>query len=251
MKQKYGWIPDVPDARDLYATVAAPRDLPKSVDLRPMCPPVYNQGALGSCTAQAVGAILQFTEQEVTRKGSTPSRLFLYYNARVLQGTVDHDSGASIRNAVKAVNRAGFCHEPLWPYRISDYGKKPAKGVYSEAKKHLLQPAQYARVPQTLEAIQAALADHNPIVFGFAVYESFESADVRVTGNVPMPGRDEKMLGGHAVVLVGYNDRTNYFIVRNSWGAQWGIGGYCRMPYEFVLHPEISADFWQISMVTA
>jgi C1A family cysteine protease len=248
MKIKFGWIPDTPDHRDYYLSV--PKKLPKLppvVDMRSNCPPVYNQGSLGSCTAQSIAGALHFTMLEGEKTPFVPSRLFIYYNTRVLHGTVGQDSGASLRNTIKAVVKNGYCQEVLWPYRVKDFKVKPASKAYQDSVK--IDSLDYARVYQDLDQLKLALYENNPIIFGFSVYESFQSQTVAKTGFVPMPKRNERMLGGHAVILVGYDDRTKMFICRNSWGQGWGISGYFFMPYAFVLNEDLAADFWIIKGV--
>ncbi|HEX8075939.1 MAG TPA: C1 family peptidase [Thermoleophilaceae bacterium] len=248
--QGYGWNRDLPDGRDhMYAApspiVAA---LPDKVDLRPQCPPVYDQGALGSCTANAIGAAFQYDEiRQGQKEEFVPSRLFIYYNERVIEGTVESDSGAMIRDGVKSVAKQGVCPERDWKYDISKFKNKPPKKCYDVARKHQL--LTYQRVTQTLGQLKGCLAAGFPFVFGFAVYESFESPEVKKTGTVPMPGAKEEFLGGHAVMAVGYIERRQRFIVRNSWGPRWGNGGYFSMPYPYLLQDSLSADFWTLRVI--
>jgi C1A family cysteine protease len=239
-----GWRPDLPDARDHANTAPRRAILPKSVDRRPGCPPVYDQGNLGSCTANAVGAALQFDQIKQGEAAFVPSRLFIYYNERVMEGSVTQDSGAEIRDGVKSVNKLGAPPESLWPYRIGKFAQKPPAKSYTEALKH--QSIEYQRVTRTLTQFRGCLAAGFPFVFGFTVYESFESATVEKTGVVPMPKSGDQVLGGHAVLAVGYDDASNRFIVRNSWGASWGQAGYFTMPYDYLMQAGLSSDFWTI-----
>ena len=249
--QGYGWNPDIPDGRDfMYAAppevVAA---LPPKVDLRPQCPPVYDQGQLGSCTANAIGAALEFDEMRQKEQGaSTPSRLFIYYNERVIEGTVSSDSGAQIRDGVKSVNQQGAPPETDWSYDISKFAEKLPQNAYADATKH--EAILYQRLTQTLGQLKGCLASGFPFVFGFVVYESFESQEVASSGQAPMPQAGEKQLGGHAVLAVGYDESEQRFIVRNSWGPNWGMSGYFTLPYPYVLQGTLSSDFWTIRSVT-
>jgi C1A family cysteine protease len=250
--QRFGWIPDLPDARDhlFSAPQAILDDLPSKVDLRPGCPPVYDQGLLGSCTANAINAAFQYMQKKQKQKDFLPSRLFVYYNERVMLGTVDTDSGAMIRDGVKSVAKAGVCPEVMWPYDITQFTVKPTRQCYTEALKN--QALVYRRVLNSnLHQLQGALASGTPVIFGFSVYESFQTAEVAKTGMVPLPPRGEKMLGGHAVLAVGYDDETQRFLVRNSWGEGWGEGGYCWMPYGYLTDPGLAQDFWAIYAVEA
>ncbi len=246
---KYGWIPDTPDARDLYFRVGLPIGLPQKVDMRAHCPAVYNQGSLGSCTAQSIAGALHFTQLENLTQNYIPSRLFIYYNTRVLHGTVNQDSGASLRNTIKAVAKQGYCKEARWPYKISSFKTKPSLALYREASPYKLGTLMYQRVPQSLMVMKQALYENNPIIFGFSVYDSFQSATVARTGVVPMPKSRESLLGGHAMTIVGYDDTKKHFIVRNSWGSNWGDKGYCYMPYDFLTNNNLSDDFWVIKAI--
>jgi C1A family cysteine protease len=252
---RFGWVPDLPDHRDFdySAPLVALKALPPKVDLRTGCPPVYDQGQLGSCTANAIGAAFQFAQKKEGLKDFIPSRLFIYYNERDMEATVGQDSGANIRDGIKSVNKLGVCPEAMWPYDPSPFPPnpkltvKPSPACYTEAKKHLA--GQYARVPRTLNQMKGCLASGFPFVYGFTVYESFEGNQVAKTGVVPMPKPAEQVLGGHAVLAVGYDESSQRFIVRNSWGTGWGIKGYFTMPYTYLLDANLSDDFWTIRLV--
>ncbi|MGA8147027.1 MAG: C1 family peptidase [Gallionellaceae bacterium] len=252
IERGYGWLPDVPDQRDhLYAApVAYIAKLPASTDLRSKCPPVYDQGQLGSCTANAIGAAIQFERhKQKFRPDFVPSRLFIYYNERVMEHSVNSDSGAQIRDGIKSVAKQGECTEKEWPYVIAKFASKPATACYRDATKY--KAVQYQRVPQILNQMKGCLASGYPFVFGFSVYTEFESDSVARTGELDMPGPKEKLLGGHAVMAVGYEDKTQRFIVRNSWSAKWGIKGYFTMPYSYLTDSNLADDFWTIRLVAA
>jgi C1A family cysteine protease len=251
--RRFGWLPDLPDIRDqLYAApMRMLGTLPAKVDLRPQCPKeVYNQGDLGSCTANAIAAAVQFDRMKQTMTPDfIPSRLFIYYNERVIEGTVNEDSGAYIRDGIKSVNKQGVCPEPEWPYVTSQFTHKPPAKCYRDAL-HTLATA-YSRLVRSLTQMKGCLASGYPFVFGFTVYESFESDAVTRSGEVPMPGTTEKVLGGHAVLAVGYDDASSRFIVRNSWGPGWGMDGYFTMPYAYLTEENLSDDFWTIRLISA
>lgn len=242
-----GWQRDLPDIRDHFFSappVVRYRSIPDKFDLRPQMPHVYDQGTLGSCTAQAVGAICDFKYRK--KEGWEPSPLFLYYVTRALEGTIPVDSGATIRNTVKAVNEFGICQELDWPYDINKFSEQPSPTSYVIALDH--QALKYQRIRQNLDDLRYVLTDENPIAFGFSVYESF----YRLTSTdyiIKTPGVNEEMLGGHAVVIVGYDDDLQCFIIRNSWGKDWGNDGYFLMPYVFALNPRLCADFWTIELM--
>jgi len=245
----YGWIPDLPDQRDhIYA--APPQYLverPISTDLRAQCPLVYDQGMLGSCTANAIGAAIEFDRLKQQLSDFVPSRLFIYYNERVIEGTVNSDSGAQIRDGIKSVASDGVCPEPEWPYDISMFTQKPPPQAYKDALED--RAVSYLSLIQDPNQMKGCLASGYPFVFGFTVYESFETEAVARTGHVPMPSFGERAVGGHAVVAVGYEDAHQRFIVRNSWGTGWGMDGYFTMPYAYLIQPGLSSDFWTIRIV--
>jgi C1A family cysteine protease len=249
--QRYGWIPDLPDHRDkLFAAPAEMlQALPPSVDLRPKCPPVYNQGSLGSCTANAIAGALEFLQMaEGLPQVFTPSRLFIYYNERAMEGTVDSDSGAMIRDGIKSVNAQGAPPDSLWPYDIANFSVQPPAQAYQAASQNTA--ISYMGLTPTLDQLKGCLASGYPFVFGMTVYQSFEGPEVRRTGQVPMPGLGEQVVGGHAVLAVGYDDAIACLLVRNSWGPDWGMGGYFHLPYDYASNPNLTDDFWTIRVVT-
>src|SRR6266849_1294466 len=235
---RYGWKPDVPDQRD--RTYAVPAHvmtrISSSVDLRGQCPDVYDQGRIGSCTANAIAGALEFEMIKQGMKAYTPSRLFIYYNERAMEGTICSDAGAYIRDGIKSVASQGDCPESEWSY--DDTPADPITGCFPPGAKAVMQPAQscyddaihhkalnYQSIAQNLAYMKGCIFSGYPFVFGFAVYESFESDEVTQTGNVPMPGPAERQIGGHAVLAVGYDDDEGMFICRNSWGSAWGDAG--------------------------
>ena len=250
--KRFGWVPDLPDHRDhMYAApLMIVTALPPKADLRPKCPPVVDQGQLGSCTANAIGNAHLFGQMKQGQPDAfLPSRLFIYYNERAMEGTVNSDSGAMIRDGIKSVAKQGACPEKLWPYQINKFTKKPSAPCYKEALKH--QALSYSRVTQSVAQMKGCLASGYPFVFGFTVYDSFQSAAVAKTGTVPMPGQGEAVVGGHAVLAVGYDDTTQRFIVMNSWGTGWGAKGYFTIPYGYLTDSDLAADFWTIRIVEA
>jgi C1A family cysteine protease len=224
--------------------------IPAAVSLLAHCSPVKDQGNLGSCTANACAGALEYEENIQNGNTLAPalSRLFLYYNERDLEGDVGEDAGGEIRDVVKVAAQFGAPLETTWQYDDgpTQFTVKPSMEAYTEGLQH--KALQYQAVPQTLQAFQHVLAVFNrPIVVGIQVYASFESDEVAQTGVVPMPGEDEECMGGHAVLVIGYDNARKAFLVRNSWGADWGTQGGCFwLPYEYMLNPDLADDFWVI-----
>jgi len=249
--RKLGWKADKPDDRDLVLNFPAHKKeaLPDKVDLRPQENfEVYDQGHLGSCTANAIGGAFHFAMvKEGLKVDWRPSRLFVYYNERDMEGTVGTDSGAQIRDGIKSVATLGVCSETEWPYKEETFTTKPSSACYSSALKD--RAVEYARVPQTEEDMKACLAEGFPFVFGFMVFSSFMSEEVAKTGVMAAPSLYDKLCGGHAVMAVGYDDERKVFIVRNSWGEGWGDKGYFYMPYDYMTNSMFVQDPWTIKFV--
>ena len=243
-KFSFQWKPDKLDTRDYKYTVT-PKASPNIVDLRAFCSPIENQGSLGSCTGQAIAGAIELLNKR-NRKPTDVSRLFIYYYERLLLGTVNYDSGAYIRDGIKATNHYGASLESYWPYDIRKFRQEPI----SEAKTDALnrKVTRYERVNDFNGCVDA-LSNGYPVIMGFRVYDSFMSKNVARTGIMPYPNtKRERLLGGHAVLLVGYNKAKKVFIVRNSWGTNWGDKGYFYMPFDIV-KPNMSSDYWIIKSV--
>lgn len=244
MTRRYDWIKDPADPRDLIYT--APRrflGLPKLIDLRPGCSAVEDQGQVGSCTGNSSVGAREFLEIKTGAKFVDLSRLFAYYLGRVTEHTTRQDAGAMIRDVVKGMAKVGTATEALWPYDPKKVTTKPSAAAYLDAAARKI--TSYHRIVG-LNDCRACLAEGYPFIFGFDVYDSFESDAVAQTGIMPMPKKGERMLGGHAVLAVGYDDAAQQLIVRNSWGVDWGIKGYFKMPYGYILNSKLSDDFWTI-----
>lgn len=250
---KFGWKPDVPDFRDYdYAStrmkIEKPRVLPKLIDLRPSFGPCEDQGDLGSCTAHGISGAIEFDRVKQNLPQFEVSRLFIYYNERVAEGTVNSDEGAYIRTGIKSVVSDGYCHESLWPYDVSKFKDKPDTSAYNEAVKY--KALSYYRIDNTkLMHLKSCLAGGFPFVFGISIYNSFYDADAN-KGIVPMPGAHDECLGGHCILCVGYDDSKELFTIRNSWGTQAGDNGYYYLPYNYLVNKDLTDDVWTIRGVT-
>lgn len=251
-KRKLGWKPDKPDIRDEwyhnYRLMPTAAHVDKVVDLRHMCPPVWDQGDLGSCTAHAIAAALEYNLiQQKAPKIYTPSRLFIYYNERLMEGTTTSDAGAEIRDGIKTVATVGYAQETLWPYNTKKFAFHPPVQAYTDAVKH--KALKYYRLDNTqLNILRTCLDNQECFVFGATVYDSFYQGDK--DGYVPMPSTSDQVEGGHAICCVGYDDFKKVFIIRNSWGDATGDKGYYYMGYDYLTNPNLCDDFWQITVVS-
>jgi C1A family cysteine protease len=270
-----GWLPDYPDFRDYtedQATIkpllksigvtatAAKTGLPSAVDLRAWCSPIENQGSLGSCTANAGVAIVEYFERRASGKHIDASRLFLYKVTRnMLHWT--GDTGAFLRTTMGALALFGVPPEEYWKYNVADYEKEPPAFCYAFAQNY--QAIRYYRLDPAgtsktalLSRIKTYLSKGLPSMFGFTVFSSYSQASA--SGKLPYPTKGEKIVGGHAVVAVGYDDNliiTNSYpgstqtkgaiLIRNSWGTGWGDNGYGWLPYDFVLNG-LAVDWWSL-----
>lgn len=261
--RKYSWKKQAQDDRDYkfhrlsalrkFSTSAA---ISKVVNNRMWCSAIEDQGDLGSCTGNAWVGLLEYNECKNGRGGSLfrdLSRLFLYYNERDIEGTVNDDSGAELRDGAKALATYGVCMEYQWPYDITKFTNKPSEQCYTNAlvnKINSYYSLDGKTSDETLTNLKTCLFNGQCFVFGFQVYEYFESQQMADTGILQMPQANEELLGGHAVMAVGYNDYEQRFLIKNSWGKGWGLkgtnDGYFTMPYEYITNPDLASDFWTV-----
>lgn len=229
------------DERDfVYAAKAVGAvSLPTSADLRNDCPTVFDQGQLGSCSANAGCANLVM----LLKAPVTLSRLYMYYKERELEGTINEDAGAQMRDICKVAAK-GVCEDKYMPYDITKFAQAPSAEAVANAT---FKAGSYHSVKGLQEIKRVLAVDKHPVLMGMEVFESFESEAVAKTGVMPMPKAGEQNLGGHAVLIVGYDDKKQCLIVRNSWGAEWGDKGYFYMPYQFV-NKGYAFDFWELEL---
>jgi C1A family cysteine protease len=238
------WAKDRVDNRD-YLFSASQLGIQPKVDLRPFCTPVEDQGNIGSCTGCAITSAVEILLRKKGRNLEL-SRLFVYYQERLLEGTIRIDAGAYLRSGIKATYTWGAPRESLWAYNTRLFAVKPPQLAYTEALGRKI--TRYERC-NTFDSVKQALSEGYPVVAGFMVYQSFLSAATTRTGVMPYPRPTERQLGGHAVCLVGYDEARKVFIAKNSWGIRWGDRGYFYMPYQVIQNTMMSSDLWVIKDV--
>lgn len=238
---RFGWKPSLPDPRDHVANTATLK-IAVEVDPRKAMSEPYDQGQLGSCTGNAIAGCVEYDASLNKAAFGVPSRLFIYYGERVIEGTVSQDSGAYGRDGFKVAKTLGVPPETDWPYDTNRFTEKPPAKAYSDAAKHKIKS--YVKVPQSQASVQRVLSNRQTVAFGFSVFESFEGDEIARTGIMPVPGPGERMLGGHEVLIVGYlKQYPHHALVRNSWGPGWGLGGYFLFPWQVLLDPNMADDF--------
>jgi C1A family cysteine protease len=244
-----GYQPDPIDDSDKKYSAGRyqEEDLPPKVDLRSYMTQVEQQGELNSCTANAMAGAYEYLAMRQLGQAEDVSRLFIYYNARYADGSLDKDQGTYLRTCIKVLQEYGTCREKTWPYSPNSVFEEPHEIAYDEAANFLIDEAE--RIEVDLYAMRHCLAEGYPFAFGLQLFSSFQQTPK--TGRVSMPDTDsEKHSGGHAMLCVGYSDKDQMFVVRNSWGSNWGDGGYCYIPYEYMTNPELNGDCWTIKSVT-
>lgn len=258
-----GWQPDTPDHRDhifnLERRVEKPEAMPLIFSLRSKMPLCYDQENLGSCVPNGTGSLFehQALEQGEAAGKKTPARLFVYYNGRVIEHTVSEDSGLQVRDGIKSIVTKGAPPETDYPYDVSKFIQKPPSKLYTEAVKY--EATEYLRIEPGAAGspIRTAVVNGNPVAFGFTVPAKFEDASWNPAEQcLPLPKKDEGVLGGHCTVVVGWDFSLKRFAVpvfeiRNSWGTAWGDDGHFFMDARWLYEPSrnLSSDFWIIEHV--
>lgn len=254
---KYGWKPDTPDHRDFIyneRNVLLGSKVPAKVDCLTSGLPIYDQGQLGSCTGNGWAKEMEYRESRQGEGVVTPSRLFIYYNERVIENTVSSDSGAEVRTGAQVVATIGAPPETDWPYDITKFTEKPSVQAYDDAKKQ--EALQYQRIVLGAGSpIRSAIASGLPVVFGFSVPQFFEDGSWDpTTAPLPLPTPTDQIIGGHCVVMTGYDFTCTQFPVPaflcdNSWGPDWGASGRFWMDYRYG-GVGLASDFWVVQKVS-
>ena len=247
----YGWKPDTPDFRDIrFSLSSVTSSIPQSYDTRNTDWGIYDQGQLGSCTANATLSAYRHVLHREGHADFDGSRLAQYYWSRYLEGDTQSDGGAEIRDAVKVLTKFGVAPESAWPYIEAKVTRGPPAAVGKLAKQHVA--IQYQSVALTMASLCGAIVQHGNVIVGISVYDSFESKAVAQTGKVPFPSSHEKLVGGHAIELIGYDFTSadnQFFIAKNSWGTDWGDHGYFYIPFNYITNPDLSDDAWTLVAV--
>lgn len=212
------------------------------IDLRNKMPPIMDQGSIGASVANALCCVVDYLNLKLNA-----SRLFLYYNESELEGKHNSEPGSKLQDGITSLINNGICSESLWPYDTLKYMTKPHDDCYKAALDHKVIKAN--NIHNDIDSMKAALLNGNPFVVGILVYSSFETDMVAKTGIVPMPIGTDILLGGHAVVCVGFDDIKEQFIMRNSWGTAWGDNGHFYVPYAYLASSTLTSDLWCLSKI--
>ena len=250
IKRNYGWKKSTPDKRDYKLKTVNPeiyKSIPKSDDLSKFVPEIYDQGQFGSCTGNSLTMADRIARIKQGLPDKALSRLFVYANERIMEGTLNEDAGAQIRDGAKVLATMGIPDESAWPYTAENLLKKPSEEAYKEAVQDEVKT--YLTVDQTLEEMKLCINEGYPFVFGVTIFAPFEGEEVARTGIVPMPKDTDEIVGGHAITCVGYDDDKRMFKVLNSWSSNWGDNGYCYFPYDYLTNPKLCSDLWTIRSI--
>lgn len=245
MDRKFGWRPSLPDFRDFrYRAISPDKEVAQLPPVKYLiCPPVVDQGDLGSCVFFALSYAMESAQVSQDIIPENPSQLFAYYHYRETYGQIDYDDGAMIRDAVKLLAADGICGEEDWPYLTANFAVKPPFQSYIKAREHRIQSY---HALETMEDMLNCIADGYGFVCGISVYSSIDDAVVVKTGKVPVPGKDDKFLGGHAIYVGGYNLHKQMFKFQNSWGKDWGDQGFGWIPFAYLESNGLCGDRWTV-----
>lgn len=248
-KPKYTWKKPKNPHKNKLKLLAVNPNLPVFFDLRSKMPPIYDQMSLGSCVDNSIAAAFQLVlNNSKMEDKSARSRLFMYFNARIMENEIYEDCGSSIEDCLSGIEKKGACSETLYPYYPQYFANLPPAQCYAAGKPY--SGIATHQVDQDLNQIKQAIVNGFPVIFGIMVYSSFESPAVMKSGIIPLPKEGETELGGHCILACTYSDKDQCFIIRNSWGPDVGQKGYFFLPYSYVMNERLSADFWVITGLT-
>jgi len=244
MNRKYTYIKTEPKHNfSIIEKISEKISLPSYYSLYIYLPAVINQGNLGSCTACSLSTAVETLEKIYKLNHfKNLSPLFLYYNERKELHTISKDSGSSLSVGINCLQITGICPQVDCPYNISKFKICPSVKAYRDALTYKINNV--IQVIYDINTIKSILQNY-PVVIGIMVYSSFENDSVTITGMIPYPNvNNETYLGGHALCMYGYDDSTQCFLARNSWGPNWGINGNCNIPYEYILDQTLTLEMW-------
>lgn len=242
-----GWLPDRPDHRDRILKALPGATIPAVADVSQFCNAVPDQANLGSCVGNSSTSALEWLYRKEKKTPVDFSRLYVYYHARKIGGfPVSQDTGCYIRDAIKVLAKQGTCYEPTWPYILNKFSVQPPPIADTEAAKH--QALYYFRCVGLNSIKDSIGVSGYPVVGGFSVPSSIYSAETSRTGIIRYPSGTDKIIGGHAVIFVGFNDSTQLLKFQNSWGTGWGANGYGYLDYKFIQNG-LADDFWTVRTI--
>jgi C1A family cysteine protease len=255
--RKYGWKRQRIDQRDKkYTLRRLASSFPPAFSTRAKQPPIMDQGDLGACTGFGNKRVAQYALMKIPAQSNIDlSALFIYYCERMLDGTISQDSGANIRDGIKALAQYGACEEAIWPYVVSAFASAPPRNAFINALQ--FEALTYENLdsnglPVTEQALKDALMADHPVVYGQDLYACFEGPQTAATGIVQMPQPSEQYLGGHCTVITGWDDNYKglgpFYEVANSWGSSWGDQGYFWMPRAYI-QSRLASDFWVLPTI--
>jgi len=244
--RRYGWRPSPSYCRSRLYTASSLGGV-FDYDMRPLMPPVYNQGDTGSCVWQSTSAAMEFLRRRDGLPDFIPSRLWGYYQTRVAEHCVASDSGCTVADAMVVANKMGVPPEDLWPFDPSKVLIAPPDDLLLAAQSDMA--LAYQVVANRITAILSCFKQGSPVIIGCTVFAGIQSEEAAKTGYIPMPKPDEAPDGGHAMLLVGYQSGPRRFIVRNSWSDAWGDKGYGYLDAEYVTNASLTDELWCISQI--
>jgi C1A family cysteine protease len=240
-----GWIRDKPDPRDILYKATRKRGAGMDLDLRKtgFLPPIYQQYDTNACTSMVIGAAIEYMNMKEKKPVFKPSKLFMYWNGRVLGECTDKDDGAELRDVMKSLSKWGVAPDADFPFLLDNLMKRPPEKAYADAQREII--TKYRRIASTVKDVTAVLSQGQPIIFGAETFKNFNNEETYKTGYFKMP--QGKHTGGHCMLIVGI--QPGYVIVRNSWGLEWGDHGYGYFPIDYMENDNLTGDFWTIDVV--
>jgi C1A family cysteine protease len=248
--RKFGLTFDAQTPKVTFVPGTIASNLPPTADLRSKLSPVDDQGLVGACTGFTMVGLAEYRAR---LKGNTEelSPGFIYLMNLKEDGNLGQDAGSRISTSIKVLQKYGTCPEALHPFLAPTAQQDPANiasylnTIPSAAavKAAAANKIGSYRPVRDLNGFKTALAKGLPVAFGVAVYKSFMGPEAKATGIIPMPAGNDELLGGHAILAVGYDDAKKQVVFRNSWSPKWGDQGYGYLPYDY-FKKDLAGDAW-------